>query len=342
MIARGNVRSLLPLLLLAAAELTTSCGNTPHQVQAVDPGVRSGPPGAGTPLKGLTAGRKRVLSGWPRQVRRNRGRDGRRKQRAWASLQLKPVLVLPLAAGCRRIKPCAEPLDRESPLSMGQRTQCHGSSRKMVPSVKRALSGIRTEPTMAKCTTSSSSPAAVTPRVATSPNPTFCLPETLLSGQGGNPNIIFRIPTPVFGAGLIEAIPDSAILANMKANASVKAGLGHLRSPQRAPERQCEPQRKRRDNYPLRMEGAKQVPSHVRGRGIQRRDGDHEPTLPSRARRDSWLSLQRHARGHTQLHARPPRPLPTPIQPSSQTSRRLPTSCGCWPRPLRRPTRRPP
>jgi CxxC motif-containing protein (DUF1111 family) len=47
-----------------------------------------------------------------------------------------------------------------------------------------------------------------------------------LSAQGGNPNIIFRIPTPVFGAGLIEAIPDSAILANMKANASLKAGLG--------------------------------------------------------------------------------------------------------------------
>ncbi len=46
------------------------------------------------------------------------------------------------------------------------------------------------------------------------------------TGQGGNPNIIFRIPTPVFGAGLIEAIPDSAILANMQANASEKAALG--------------------------------------------------------------------------------------------------------------------
>lgn len=33
-----------------------------------------------------------------------------------------------------------------------------------------------------------------------------------VTGQGGNPNIIFRIPTPVFGAGLIEAIPDSTIL----------------------------------------------------------------------------------------------------------------------------------
>jgi CxxC motif-containing protein (DUF1111 family) len=39
------------------------------------------------------------------------------------------------------------------------------------------------------------------------------------SGKGGNPNIIFRIPTPVFGDGLIEAIPDAAILANMRNNA---------------------------------------------------------------------------------------------------------------------------
>lgn len=47
-----------------------------------------------------------------------------------------------------------------------------------------------------------------------------------LTGQGGNPNIIFRIPTPVFGAGLIESIPDSAIIANMRANASAKSALG--------------------------------------------------------------------------------------------------------------------
>ena len=47
-----------------------------------------------------------------------------------------------------------------------------------------------------------------------------------LTGQGGNPNIIFRIPTPVFGAGLIEAIPDSAILANMHSNRTEKRALG--------------------------------------------------------------------------------------------------------------------
>src|ERR1700733_8690602 len=39
-------------------------------------------------------------------------------------------------------------------------------------------------------------------------------------------NIIFRIPTPVFGAGLIESIPDSTILANMNSNAKLKQMLG--------------------------------------------------------------------------------------------------------------------
>jgi CxxC motif-containing protein (DUF1111 family) len=56
--------------------------------------------------------------------------------------------------------------------------------------------------------------------------PDFLPAGNPLSGHGGNPNIIFRIPTPVFGSGLIEAISDSAILANMKANTSLKAALG--------------------------------------------------------------------------------------------------------------------
>src|SRR5208282_5555714 len=39
-------------------------------------------------------------------------------------------------------------------------------------------------------------------------------------------NIIFRIPTPVFGAGLIENIADSTILKNMNSNAALKQSLG--------------------------------------------------------------------------------------------------------------------
>ena len=56
--------------------------------------------------------------------------------------------------------------------------------------------------------------------------PEFLPAGDSLSGRGGNPNIVFRIPTPVFGAGLIEAIPDTAILANMAADAQRKKPLG--------------------------------------------------------------------------------------------------------------------
>jgi CxxC motif-containing protein (DUF1111 family) len=41
-----------------------------------------------------------------------------------------------------------------------------------------------------------------------------------------NRNIIFRIPTPTFGAGLIEQVNDSTILANLAAYSSTKASLG--------------------------------------------------------------------------------------------------------------------
>lgn len=39
-------------------------------------------------------------------------------------------------------------------------------------------------------------------------------------------NVIFRTPTPVFGAGLIENISDAAIVANMNANAQLKRQFG--------------------------------------------------------------------------------------------------------------------
>jgi CxxC motif-containing protein (DUF1111 family) len=56
--------------------------------------------------------------------------------------------------------------------------------------------------------------------------PTFTPAGDPVSGQGGNRNIVFRIPTPTFGDGLIESIPDSAILANMALNAERNARLG--------------------------------------------------------------------------------------------------------------------
>ena len=45
-------------------------------------------------------------------------------------------------------------------------------------------------------------------------------------GQLAAGNVIFRIPTPTFGAGLIEQVPDRVILANRDMNADQKTLLG--------------------------------------------------------------------------------------------------------------------
>jgi CxxC motif-containing protein (DUF1111 family) len=51
--------------------------------------------------------------------------------------------------------------------------------------------------------------------------------------QAQNNNLIFRIPTPVFGDGLIEQIPDSVIVANQAAAAQQKKNIGIYGRPHR-------------------------------------------------------------------------------------------------------------
>jgi CxxC motif-containing protein (DUF1111 family) len=41
-----------------------------------------------------------------------------------------------------------------------------------------------------------------------------------------NNNVIFRIPTPTFGLGLLENVPDLALRANLRSNDEMKDGLG--------------------------------------------------------------------------------------------------------------------
>ena len=41
-----------------------------------------------------------------------------------------------------------------------------------------------------------------------------------------NHNVIFRIPTPVFGLGLVEGTPDAVLIANLAANVGLKSQLG--------------------------------------------------------------------------------------------------------------------
>ena len=52
------------------------------------------------------------------------------------------------------------------------------------------------------------------------------LAQPNFAAQLANNNVIFRIPTPTFGTGLMEMIPDSAIAANQAANTTQKQNLG--------------------------------------------------------------------------------------------------------------------
>src|SRR5262249_45760604 len=52
------------------------------------------------------------------------------------------------------------------------------------------------------------------------------LTQPNFAAQLANNNVIFRIPTPAFGGGLIEMIPDAAIAANQSSNSTQKASLG--------------------------------------------------------------------------------------------------------------------
>ncbi len=56
--------------------------------------------------------------------------------------------------------------------------------------------------------------------------PNCTLPQPDFDTAVKNQNIAFRIPLQLFGLGLIESIPDSAIRANQQANQAQKAALG--------------------------------------------------------------------------------------------------------------------
>jgi CxxC motif-containing protein (DUF1111 family) len=52
------------------------------------------------------------------------------------------------------------------------------------------------------------------------------LPQPDFAAQLDQDNVIFRIPTPTFGAGLVEAVRDADLVANLAANADAKSKLG--------------------------------------------------------------------------------------------------------------------
>jgi hypothetical protein len=117
------------------------------------------------------------------------------------------------------------------------------------------------------------------------------LAQPNFAAQAASNNLIFRIPTPVFGAGLIEQIPDSAILANQASNATTKMQLGikghaNLAVSGRTITGDTN------NNRQVRVEGPEPDAVAVFGRGLQRRNGDFERAVPAGARARRGLPVR--------------------------------------------------
>jgi CxxC motif-containing protein (DUF1111 family) len=191
----------------------------------VDPGVRGGPAGAGNPLKGLTAdetaffqnGQARFTDVEVVTKGTNNGLGPRFNSNKCLSCHSQPdvggsspaqnpLIAVATLNGAKNTVPWFITQNgpvREARFKRGAGGASDGEVRDLF-----VITG-RTDAPGCNIT-----------------QPDFLPAGTPLTGQGGNPNIIFRIPTPLFGAGLIEAIPDSAILANMRANVSEKSAMG--------------------------------------------------------------------------------------------------------------------
>jgi CxxC motif-containing protein (DUF1111 family) len=210
--------------ILAVALITCVCAFCQTKSTPVDPGVRGGPPGAGGPLSGLTAdetaffkdGQARFGEIEVVQGGSNNGLGSRFNSNQCLSCHSQPNM-----GGS---SPAKNPLPDVAHLSGATNTvpwfiAPNGPVReaRFKKSNGVADGGVHD---LFVITGRSDAPGCNITQ------PDFLPAGNPLTGQGGNPNIIFRIPTPVFGSGLIEAIPDSVILANVQSNATEKRAMG--------------------------------------------------------------------------------------------------------------------
>src|SRR5882724_10573990 len=185
---------------------------------AHDPGVRGGPAGAGRAITGLTASEQKFFDAGQVEFAEAEGvGDG-----------LGPRFNLDSCAGCH-VQPA---VGGTSPAVNPQVDIAKAfGARNAVPSFITLNGPIREARFKFKPdgTRDGSVHAlyVISGRVDDTGDASSCnIAQEDFAAQLAQNNVIFRIPTPMFGAGLIEMIPDSVINANLKANAFQKAAVG--------------------------------------------------------------------------------------------------------------------
>jgi hypothetical protein len=208
----------VPLLLtLAVGGFFFSCAEIPPPVDSTsaarDPGVRGGAAGAGAPLAGLT---KTELAFF------KAGRDEFVEEEDVAD-GLGPTMNLGSCAGCH-LQPAVG--GTSPPVNPQVAFATLDGAANSVPSFITAHGPVR-EARFVK--NSDGTPDGGVHDLFTitgrSDAPGCMLVQPDFEKELARRNVIFRIPTPMFGAGLIEQIPDQAILANQANDAPKKKAL---------------------------------------------------------------------------------------------------------------------
>jgi CxxC motif-containing protein (DUF1111 family) len=211
-----KTRFALPLLASVAAVFFLLQVETASSLDPVagDPGVRFGTPDAGDPIAGLSAAELAIF-----QV----GKD-EFEQVESIDEGLGPRMNLDACAGCH-----AQPaVGGTSPFTNPQVAfaNANGATNR-IPQFIRADGPVREARFVRNPDgTRDSGVHALFTLAGRADAPGCALGQPDFDAQLALGNVIFRIPTPVFGAGLIEQIPDKVIRANQASKALLKGALG--------------------------------------------------------------------------------------------------------------------
>jgi len=208
----------VPLLLaLAVVGLFFSCAQIPPPVDsssaARDPGMRGGAAGAGAPLAGLT---KTELAFF------NAG-TGEFAEEEEVTEGLGPTINLGSCAGCH-LQPAIG--GTSPPVNPQVAFAALSGAANTVPSFITANGPVREARFVKNPDGTPDGGVHDLFTIAGLSDAAGCmLAQPDFEKEIARRNVIFRIPTPVFGAGLIEQIPDQAILANQANDAPKKKVL---------------------------------------------------------------------------------------------------------------------
>jgi len=208
--------ALIALLGVISMRTATLSAQLPPLTGVQDPGVRGGGAGAGAPLAGLTAGQLRFFNDGKADFEEDEAvPDGlgdrfnldscggchAQPATGGTSPAINPEVAVATKAGARNVIPPF--VQSNGPAREARfKFQADGVTRDGGVHDLFVISGRSDAPIACQ------------------------ILQEDFDTQLARGNVIFRIPTPVFGAGLMEAIPDNAISGNLGLNVSVKQSLG--------------------------------------------------------------------------------------------------------------------